>query len=38
MPEGPYGKLPYLYLVYLTVGLLWFFLNDRRRKMTRAGN
>ena len=24
VPEGPYGKLPYIYLVYLAVGLLWF--------------
>ena len=38
VPEGPYGKLPYIYLAYLTAGLLWFLLNDRRRKMARAGN
>jgi hypothetical protein len=24
VPEGPYGKLPYVYLAYLTAGLLWF--------------
>jgi amino acid transporter len=24
VPEGPYGKLPYIYLVYLTAGLTWF--------------
>jgi hypothetical protein len=26
VPKGPYGKLPYIYLAYLTAGLLWFFL------------
>jgi amino acid transporter len=29
MPEGPYGKLPYIYLAYLTAGLLWFALRRR---------
>jgi amino acid transporter len=24
IPEGPYGKLPYVYLVYLAAGVLWF--------------
>ncbi|MGA7930627.1 MAG: APC family permease [Candidatus Sulfotelmatobacter sp.] len=24
VPEGPYGKLPYMYLAYLTAGLAWF--------------
>jgi amino acid transporter len=24
VPEGPYGKLPYIYLGYLALGLLWF--------------
>ncbi len=24
VPEGPYGKLPYVYLAYLAVGLAWF--------------
>jgi amino acid transporter len=32
VPEGPYGKLPYIYLAYLTAGLLWFLLNGRGRK------
>ena len=27
-PEGPYGKLPYIYLAYL-VGGLWFFWRER---------
>jgi amino acid transporter len=30
VPEGPYGRLPYLYLAYLAAGLLWFFWNTRR--------
>jgi amino acid transporter len=32
VPEGPYGKLPYIYLTYLIAGLLWFFLKMRKRK------
>ena len=32
VPEGPYGKLPYIYLAYLVAGLLWFFLRSRNRK------
>ena len=32
VPEGPYGKLPYIYLAYLGVGLVWFFVNARSRK------
>ena len=24
VPEGPYGKLPYVYLAYLSVGMIWF--------------
>lgn len=34
VPEGPYGKLPYVYLAYLTAGLLWFVI---RRRNTRNG-
>ncbi len=30
VPEGPYGKLPYIYLVYLGVGMLWFFWQERK--------
>ncbi|MGP0098738.1 MAG: APC family permease [Terriglobales bacterium] len=26
VPEGPYGKLPFVYLAYLAFGLLWFVL------------
>lgn len=25
VPEGPYGKLPYIYLVYLAAGMVWTF-------------
>jgi amino acid transporter len=31
MPEGPYGKLPYIYLVYLSAGLLWFAVRARKQ-------
>src|ERR1700685_734365 len=29
VPEGPYGKLPYIYLGYLTAGLVWFVFRGR---------
>ena len=29
VPEGPYGKLPYIYLAYLATGLLWFTFRGR---------
>jgi amino acid transporter len=32
VPEGPYGKLPYIYLAYLLLGLLWFFIRARNRR------
>jgi amino acid transporter len=32
VPEGPYGKLPYLYLGYLVTGLLWFYWRSRRSR------
>ena len=31
VPEGPYGKLPFVYLLYLAAGLLWFALRGRRK-------
>jgi len=34
VPEGPYGKLPYIYLVYLSAGFLWYLLNRRNRKLS----
>jgi amino acid transporter len=30
VPEGPYGKLPYIYLGYLVVGLLWFLYQKQK--------
>jgi len=32
VPEGPYGKLPYIYLAYLTMGLGWFVVRARSKK------
>ncbi|MGD0566913.1 MAG: APC family permease [Candidatus Sulfotelmatobacter sp.] len=31
VPEGPYGKLPYIYLAYLIAGLLWFAIRGRSK-------
>jgi amino acid transporter len=33
VPEGPYGKLPYVYLIYLAAGLGWFFWTMRKAKV-----
>jgi amino acid transporter len=33
VPEGPYGKLPYIYLAYLTAGLVWFALRGRSKNL-----
>jgi amino acid transporter len=33
VPEGPYGKLPYIYLIYLAAGLGWFFWNPRKERL-----
>ena len=38
VPEGPYGKLPYIYLAYLAAGMSWFFLRVRKRKPALAGD
>ena len=32
VPEGPYGRLPYIYLAYLAAGLLWFSVAVAQRK------
>jgi amino acid transporter len=32
VPEGPYGKLPYIYLGYLTAGLVWFAIRRRGKQ------
>jgi amino acid transporter len=29
VPEGPYGKLPYIYLAYLFIVLMWFVVRSR---------
>jgi amino acid transporter len=31
VPEGPYGKLPFIYLAYLSAGLLWFVFRARSK-------
>jgi len=31
VPEGPYGKLPFIYLAYLIAGLLWFAFRGYRK-------
>ncbi len=31
VPEGPYGKLPYIYLAYLAAGLVWFFWSRKNK-------
>lgn len=36
VPEGPYGKLPYIYLAYLVGGLTWFFWRARRQEPSAA--
>ena len=36
VPEGPYGKLPYIYLAYLAAGLLWFRVSGRAKKTALA--
>jgi amino acid transporter len=36
VPEGPYGKLPYVYLVYISAGLLWFFMKSRGEDSSRS--
>jgi amino acid transporter len=32
VPEGPYGKLPFIYLAYLIAGLGWFVLRARSKR------
>jgi amino acid transporter len=36
VPEGPYGKLPYIYLAYLLAGFLWFLAGGRGRRAALA--
>ncbi len=37
VPEGAYGKLPLIFLGYLTLGLLWFFWSSKRKRPTLDG-
>jgi amino acid transporter len=32
VPEGPYGKLPYIFLAYVIAGMLWFVYRAQSRK------
>jgi amino acid transporter len=34
IPEGPYGKLPYVYVGYLVAGLIWFVVGGRTKEPT----
>jgi len=38
VPEGPYGKLPYIYLAYLVLGLLWFYMRTRGNRSLEPRN
>ena len=38
VPEGPYGKLPYIYAVYLGAGFVWFAIRNRTNKLALADN
>jgi hypothetical protein len=38
IPEGPYGKLPLIYLAYLALGMIWFFAGTRPERETAAGS
>jgi len=33
VPEGPYGKLPYIYLAYLILGMVWYFARAQKNKL-----
>ncbi len=32
VPEGPYGKLPLIYLAYLAAGLAWYWFGNRKKQ------
>jgi amino acid transporter len=38
VPEGPYGKLPLIYVAYLAAGLVWFWLRGGNKISTAGGN
>lgn len=32
IPEGPYGKLPLIYLAYVVIGMMWFWMGPRSQR------
>jgi hypothetical protein len=38
VPEGPYGKLPYVYLAYLAAGMIWLLLRGNRKALETSRN
>jgi L-asparagine transporter-like permease len=32
VPEGPYGKFPYIFVAYIVAGLVWYFYRSRKGK------
>jgi amino acid transporter len=38
VPEGPYGKLPYIFLAYLIAGLGWFLIRVRSKRTALAAS
>jgi amino acid transporter len=38
VPEGPYGKLPFIYLAYLCAGMLWFLVQRRKKEAPPAAS
>jgi len=38
VPEGPYGKLPFIFLAYLIAGLGWFLVRARGKRIALAAN
>ncbi len=38
VPQGPYGKLPFVYLAYLAAGILWLLLRGNRNAGETAQN
>jgi hypothetical protein len=38
VPEGPYGKLPYIFLAYLAAGMLWFLASRKSKREAPAEN
>jgi amino acid transporter len=38
VPEGPYGKLPLIFLAYLAAGMLWFLASGKSRRAALTEN